>query len=199
MLSAKTIEDFRVKWQENPMLKPKIEKVVVNCSVGKSGEPLEKAMKILEELTGQKPCFRRAKKTIRDFGIRRKEPIACLVTLRGERAMEFLKRAFEAVDNKIPASSFDMFGNFSFGISEHIDIPGTRYSPELGIIGMDVCVSLCRPGYRVKYRRRARSKIGSKHKLTAEEAMAFIAETFGVEITEEKRGKRRPKGKRRKE
>lgn len=188
MLSAEVSEDFRSKWQRNPMLKPKIDKVVVNVSVGKSGEPLEKAMKILEELTGQKPCFRRAKKTIRDFGIRRKEPIACLVTLRGERALEFLRRALEAIDNKIPASSFDKFGNFSFGIREHIDIPGTRYSPDLGIIGMDVCVSLCRSGYRVKYRRRARSKIGLKHRLTAEEAMAFMKEEFGIEIMGE-RGK----------
>ncbi|MBS7648521.1 MAG: 50S ribosomal protein L5 [Candidatus Bathyarchaeia archaeon] len=180
MLSA---EDFRAKWQENPMLKPRVEKVVVNCSVGKSGEPLEKAMKIIEQLTGQKPCFRRAKKTIRDFGIRRKEPMACVVTLRGERAVEFLKRALEAVDRRIPASSFDRFGNFSFGIREHIDIPGTKYSPDLGIIGMDICVSLGRAGYRVKYRRRAKSKIGSKHKLTAEEAMAFMREELGVEIT----------------
>ncbi|MEM1998147.1 MAG: 50S ribosomal protein L5 [Candidatus Bathyarchaeia archaeon] len=195
MLAAEQNENFKVKWQENPMLKPRIEKVVVNCCVGKSGEPLEKAMKLLEELTGQKPCFRRAKKTIRDFGIRRKEPIACLVTLRGEKAVEFLKRVLEAVDNRIPVSSFDNFGNFAFGISEHIDIPGTKYSPELGIIGMDICVSLCRPGYRVKYRRRARSKVGAKHRVTAEEAMAFMKEEFGVELTEEKKVKRRGKRK----
>ncbi|MEM2341142.1 MAG: 50S ribosomal protein L5 [Candidatus Bathyarchaeia archaeon] len=194
MLSAKSIEDFRAKWQENPMLKPRIEKVVVNVSVGKSGEPLEKAMKILEELTGQKPCFRKAKKTIRDFGIRRKEPIACLVTLRGKKAVEFLKRTLEAINNRIPAASFDKFGNFSFGISEHIDIPGARYSPDLGIIGMDICVSLCRPGYRIKYRRRARSKIGLKHRLTAGEAMAFMIDEFGVEITEEKREKKPRRG-----
>lgn len=195
MLAAEKSENFKVKWQENPMLKPRIEKVVVNCCVGKSGEPLEKAMKLLEELTGQKPCFRRAKKTIRDFGIRRKEPIACLVTLRGEKAVEFLKRVLEAVDNRIPVSSFDNFGNFAFGVSEHIDIPGTKYSPELGIIGMDICVSLCRAGYRVKYRRRARSKVGAKHRVTAEEAMAFMKEEFGVELTEEKKVKRRGKRK----
>ncbi|MEM2936738.1 MAG: 50S ribosomal protein L5, partial [Candidatus Bathyarchaeia archaeon] len=41
------------------MIKPRIEKVVVNMSVGKSGEPLEGAMKVLEELTGQKPCRRK--------------------------------------------------------------------------------------------------------------------------------------------
>jgi len=189
--SAELIESFKAKWQENLMLRPRIEKVVVNCCVGKSGEPLEKAMKIIEELTGQKPCYRRAKKTIRDFGIRRKEPIACMVTLRGEKAAEFLKRALDAVGNKIPASSFDEFGNFSFGIEEHIDIPGTKYSPEMGIIGMDICVSMARPGYRIKYRRRARSKVGGDHRLTAEEAMAYITDEFGVGVTEEKREKKR--------
>ena len=168
---------------ENPMLKPRIEKVVINCSVGRSGEPLEKAMKILEELTGQKPCIRKAKKTIRDFGIRRKEPIACVVTLRGEKAKAFLSRALQAVDNRISKSSFDKYGNFTFGIKEHIDIPGTKYSPELGIIGMDVSVAMERPGYRVKRRRRARSKVGSEHLLSPDEVISFIKDEFNVEIT----------------
>jgi len=167
---------------ENPMLKPRIEKVVINCCVGKSGEPLEKAMKILQELTGQKPSIRRAKKTIKDFGIRRKEPIACVVTLRGERAREFLSRAFQAVDNRISKSSFDELGNFSFGIKEHIDIPGVKYDPELGIIGMDVSVVLERPGFRVKRRRRARSKVGTEHLLSPDEAISFVREEFNVEI-----------------
>jgi len=165
------------------MLKPKIEKVVVNVSVGRSGEPLERAMSILKELTGQKPCVRRAKKTIRDFGIRKKEPIACLVTLRGEKAREFLRKTLQAVDNKISRRSFDNLGNFSFGIKEHIDISGTKYSPELGIIGMDISVALGRPGYKVKRRRRAKSKIGSKHLLTPDEAVSFIKDEFGVEVT----------------
>ena len=171
-------------WEENPMLKPRIEKVVVNVSVGKSGEPLENASKILEELTGQKPCVRRAKKTIRDFGIRRGEPIACLVTLRGERAINFLKKAFQAVGNRISSKSFDEFGNFAFGIREHIEIPGTRYKPELGIIGMDICVAMERPGYRVKRRRRVRSKVGTNHLLRREESILYIKNEFGVEVVE---------------
>jgi large subunit ribosomal protein L5 len=175
-------EEIISKWQENPMLKPRVEKVVVNVSVGRSGEPLEKAMKILEELTGQKPCIRKAKKTIRGFGIRRNEPIACLVTLRGEKAQNFLRRAFQAVDNEISERSFDRYGNFSFGIKEHISMPGTKYLPELGIIGMDVSVALCRPGYRVKHRHRGKSKIGSSHLLSRDEAILFIKDTFGVEI-----------------
>jgi len=179
-LSTEAVEEKRY---DNPMLKPRIEKVVINCSVGRSGEPLERAMKILEELTGQKPCVRKAKKTIRDFGIRRKEPIACVVTLRGEKARSFLSRALQAVDNRISKSSFDEYGNFSFGIKEHIEIPGTKYSPELGIIGMDVTVVMERPGYRVKRRRRAKSKVGSEHLLSPDEVISYIKEEFNVEIT----------------
>lgn len=166
----------------NPMLEPRIEKVTVNISVGKSGAPLENAAKILEELTGQRPCKRKAKKTIRDFGIRKGEPIACLVTLRGERANSFLERAFKAIDNKLSLESFDDQGNFSFGIKEHIEIPGTKYRPELGIYGMDVSVSLGRPGYRVKRRRRVKSNVGQRHLLTRDEAISFIRGEFGVEI-----------------
>lgn len=177
-----SVEEIRKKWQGNPMLKPRIEKVTVNMAVGKSGEILERAAKVLEELTGQRPCKRKSKKTIRDFGIREGEPIACIVTLRKEKAKEFLKKALYAVDNKISKEKFDNFGNFSFGIKEHIEMPGTKYVPELGIHGMDVCVTLCRLGYRVKKRRHAKSNVGSKHKLTPEEAMLFIKEELGVEI-----------------
>jgi large subunit ribosomal protein L5 len=177
-----SIEEIRRKWQDNAMLKPRIEKVTVNMAVGKSGEILERATKVLEQLTGQRPCKRKAKKTIRDFGIRKGEPITCIVTLRKEKAREFLKKAFYALDNKISKEKFDNYGNFSFGIKEHIEMPGTKYVPELGIHGMDVCVTLCRPGYRVKKRRQAKSDVGSMHKLAPEEAVLFIKEEFGVEI-----------------
>jgi len=175
-------EEIRKKWNENPMLKPRIEKVTVNISVGASGEPLEKATKILKQLTDQQPCKRKAKQTIRDFGIRKGEPIACVVTLRKEKANDFLKKTFRAVDNKLSKKSFDRYGNFSFGVKEHIEIPGTKYVPELGIYGMDVSVALGRLGYRVKRRRYAKSKIGVVHLLTAEEAAIFIKDQFEVEI-----------------
>ena len=175
-------EEIRKKWNENPMLKPRIEKVTANISVGTSGEPLEKAATILKQLTDQQPCKRKAKQTIRDFGIRKGEPIACLVTLRKEKAKDFLKKTFRAVDNKLSKRSFDRYGNFSFGIKEHIEIPGTKYVPELGIYGMDVSVALGRPGYRVKRRHRTKSKIAADHLLTAEEALLFIKDEFEVEV-----------------
>jgi large subunit ribosomal protein L5 len=170
---------------ENVNRRIRISKVVVNSSIGEAGARLEKASKILEELTGQKPSLRRAKKTIRGFGIHKGEPIAVMVTLRGKKAIEFLKNALAAVGNKIKESSFDEYGNFSFGIKEHLDIPGTKYNPELGIIGMDVIVNVDRPGRRVELRRIKRSKVGRKHRVTREEAIEFIRREFNVEIIKE--------------
>ncbi len=166
----------------NPMTQIRIEKVVINMAVGQSGEKLEKAVKVLESLTGQKPSRRKAKRTIREFGIRRGENIACVVTLRKEKAIEFLRKALIAVGNKVKAKSFDDYGNFSFGIREHIDIPGVKYDPNIGIFGMDICVSFEKPGYRVKRRRIRRSKIGKKHRVTKEEAIEYLRKMFGVEV-----------------
>jgi len=163
------------------MLKPRIEKVVVNIAVGKSGEPLEKATKVLKEITGQTPCKRKAKESIRDFNIIKGESIACIVTLRKEEAIAFLNRVLPVIDKKISSRSFDRQGNFSFGIKEHIEISGVKYDPEVGIFGMDVCVSVTRPGYRVKNRRKE-NRLGAKHVLTPEESMVFVKNTLGVEI-----------------
>jgi len=170
------------KWEKQPMLKPKIEKVVVNLNVGKSGEPLEKASKVLKELTEQNPVKTKAKKTIRDFGIRQGEPIAAVVTLRKQKAVDFLKKVLPVIENKISLSSFDKQGNFAFGIKEHIEIVGVKYDPDVGIFGMDVCVTMSRPGYRVKNRRKEKANIGPKHVLTPEESVVFIKNTLGVEV-----------------
>ncbi|RLI28297.1 50S ribosomal protein L5 [Candidatus Bathyarchaeota archaeon] len=163
------------------MTKPRIEKVTINICMGRSGEALERAMKILEQLTGQKPTQRKAKRTIKDFGIRRGEPIACTVTLRGEKALSFLEKALTVVGNKVKADSIDEHGNFSFGIREHIELPGVKYDPHLGIVGMDVCVTLSKPGYRVKWRKRAASKPGGWQRLTKQEAICFLKE-LGIEV-----------------
>lgn len=175
-------EEISAKSRVNPMLQPRIDKVTVNIAVGKSGEPLDKATRILKQLTGQEPCKRIAKKTVRDFGIRKGEPIACMVTLRREKAIVFLKKTLQAVDNKVSRNTFDKYGNFSFGIKSHIEIPGTKYAPELGIVGMDVSVFITRLGRRVKMRRRCTSNVGKKHMLTAEITVPFVKDTLGVEI-----------------
>jgi len=168
--------------ETNPMRALRIGKVVVNMSVGASGDPLDHAQTIMEQLTGQKPCQRLSKQTIRGFNIRKREPIACMVTLRGEKAESFLGKAFVAVGKKINQHSFDNWGNFAFGIKEHIDIPGTRYDPNLGITGLDVIVTVERPGYHIDEKKHARGKIGSNQTITPGESMAFIKAKFGIEV-----------------
>jgi large subunit ribosomal protein L5 len=170
--------------KENPMRTIKLAKVTVHIGVGKSGEMLEKARKVLQDLTGQKPCTRQAKRTVKDFGIREGEPIACLTTLRGETASAFLRRGLEAVSNSLNRSSFDENGNFAFGVKEHIEIPGTKYQPELGIFGMDIIGTLERPGFRVKRRRIRPSRVGKSHRVSREDAIKFVTEKFSVQVKE---------------
>jgi large subunit ribosomal protein L5 len=93
-----------------------------------------------------------------------------------------MKRALDAVNNNLKQSSFDEFGNFAFGIREHIEVPGTRYVPELGIVGLDVMATLERPGYRVKRRKIRTAQIGRRHLVTKQEAIEFMKQNFRVEV-----------------
>jgi large subunit ribosomal protein L5 len=168
--------------ENNPMRALRIGKVVVNMAVGKSGDPLQKSQTIMEQLTGQKPCQRMAKQTIRGWDIHKKEPIACMVTLRGQKADAFLVKALAAVGNKVKPQAFDKTGNFAFGIKEHIDIPGTKYDPNLGITGMDVIVTVERPGYNINKRKRATGKVAHSHRVTPEESISFLKAKYSIEV-----------------
>lgn len=160
----------------------RIGKVVINIGVGRSGEAIERARRVIEDLVHQKASSRKAKKSIRDFGVHKGEPIGMMVTIRGRRAQEVLKLLLQSRENRIPSSAFDNFGNCSFGIKEHIEIPGVRYSPDIGIFGMNVSAVLERAGYRVSRRNRSPSKIGKNHRVGREEAEEFFKRNFGVEI-----------------
>jgi large subunit ribosomal protein L5 len=166
----------------NPLRVVRIEKVTLNIATGKSGEPLEKAKKVLNQLTNKTPTTKQAKKAIKDFNVRKGEPIAAVVTLRGKEAGEFLRRALDAVSNKVNERNFDDYGNFSFGIKEHIEIPGTRYIPELGIFGATIHVTLGRPGYRIRSRAIRPSKIGRNHYVSREDAVKFMQGNFGTSV-----------------
>ncbi len=172
----------QIEEKTNPMRQIRLEKVVLHISVGSNWEKLQRAVNLLENLTEQKPVLKKAKKTIRTFGITKKEPIACMVTLRGSEAEEFLRNALDAVDKKIRYSSLDERGNFAFGIGEHLDIPGVKYDPEIGIFGMDVIVSLERKGFRVKRRNFKRSRVGKNALINPDDASKFLEEKFEVEL-----------------
>jgi large subunit ribosomal protein L5 len=164
------------------MKRIRVDKVVINIGVGRSGEPIDKARNALLELTGQQPAVRGAKKTVRDFGIHKGEPIGVIVTLRRGPAIDFLKRIIAAKRNILKFSSFDIYGNISVGIHEHIDIPGTKYNPEIGIFGMDVNIALTRPGYRIAKKSRNSAKIGKTHRINREEAIEFFKQEYGVGV-----------------
>lgn len=182
IIDPERVKSILTKWRENPMTIPYISKVTVNISIGESGEKLMKAMRLLEQLTGAKPVPRRAKKTIREFNIRRGENIAAIVTLRGDKADEFLRRIFQGLGGRIKASSFDPHGNLSIGIREHLVIPGTRYDPEIGIFGMDISVTFEKKGYRIAKRRRERTRVPKRHRVSREEAMFLLTLKYGVSI-----------------
>jgi len=177
---------FTQDWEAYPMRRPFISKVVIDMCTG-GGEPLVRATTILESLSGQAPLQSRARQTVRDFGIRKDEAVAVRVTLRHDRAKEFLKKAFKAKEDVLLLKNWDDDGNFAFGIAEHINIPGVEYDPQLGIQGMNITVCIERPGYRVKRRRQRRTKVPHRHRLIPEESMVFIRNTFGIEILEAER------------
>jgi len=174
-------KEFDEKWK-NPMKKPFLEKIVLNIGVGAGGEELEKAVTVLEQITGRTPVKTISKVNVKEFNLRKGRPIGCMITIRGKEAERLLKRLLIVNNNKILRKSFDNYGNFAFGIDEHIKIPQTEYEASIGLWGLDVCGKIARPGMRVKYRRKARSKIPKHHYISRAEAYYFLKQNFGVGI-----------------
>jgi large subunit ribosomal protein L5 len=168
----------------NKMREVGIEKVVVNISVGEAGEKVVKAAKILEMLTGQKPMELTAKATIKDWGIRRGMRMAVKVTLRREKALEFLKKAFWTKNNRVAAYSFDEEGNLSVGIGDYTHFEHMKYDPDIGECGMDVSILLRRKGSRIAKRHKQKSKIPRSHRVTRNEGIEFMKQKFGLEVVE---------------
>lgn len=169
--------DKEDKRANNQMRQLRIQKLCLNICVGESGDRLTRAAKVLEQLTGQQPVFSKARYTVRSFGIRRNEKIAVHCTVRGAKAEEILERGLKVREYELRKANFSETGNFGFGIQEHIDL-GIKYDPNIGIYGMDFYIVLGRPGYNVSLRRRRKSKIGIKHKVTKEEAMKWFQQKF---------------------
>merc|ERR1712146_147280 len=135
-------------------------------------------MGVLEQLSGQQPVFSKARYTVRTFGIRRNEKIACHVTMRGEKAEEILERGLKVKEYELRKKNFSATGNFGFGIQEHIDL-GLKYDPSTGIYGMDFYVVMRRTGgMRVAKRRRAQSTVGSGHLVTKQDTMKWFIDKY---------------------
>merc|ERR1712118_642745 len=166
---------------DNVMRRVMCDKLVINIAVGESGDRLTKAIRVLQQLSDQTPVENTARYTVRTFGIRRNEKIACHVTVRGEKATDLIERGLKIADYEICAKHFSESGNFGFGVNEHIDL-GLKYDPATGIYGMDFYVVLKRPGMCVAKKKRKRGRLAQSHRVTKEDAMEWVRQTFNAEI-----------------
>ena len=168
--------------KSNPMKEIKIEKITLNMGVGKNEDMLKKGIVLLKKLSGDvNPVPTVTNKRIPGWALRPGLKIGCKVTVR-KNTMELLKRLLVAKGNALAQKSFDTQGNFSFGIPEYIDIEGLEYDPDLKIMGLEVAVTLQRPGFRIKSRKLKSKKIGSNHKISKDDAINFATQKLGVEV-----------------
>ena len=175
------------KIASNPMRTIRIAKLTLNVGAGKEQQKLEKGVALLKHIVGIAPVKTVTKKRIPTWGLRPGLPIGCKITLRGKEAEALFKRLLHAKEKTLKASQFDNAGNVSFGLPDYIDIEGVEYNPAIGSAGFEACVTIERPGYRVKRRRLQSSPVGKKHALTKEETQAFLTERYGVKIVEAER------------
>src|SRR3989338_11598342 len=168
----------------NLMQIPRIEKLTLNIGAGKDQTRLEKGIQVIKMLTGIEPIKTVTMQRIPTWGLRPGLPIGCKLTLRKSKAVEILKRLLKAKENVLQVGHFDNAGSISFGIKEYIDIPGATYDPKIGVLGLQVCVTLEKPGFRIKKRKVEVKKIPKRHMISKEEAMNFMQKEFGVKIGE---------------
>ncbi len=163
----------------------RIEKVTLNIGCGKDQSRLEKGLELLKSMTNAVPVKTFTQKRIQEWGLRPGLPIGCKVTLRKKAAKEILRRLLDARDFRLQESQFDDNGNVSFGIHEYIDVPGVKYDPKIGIMGLQACVTLERAGFRIKRRKVLQRKVPKKQRIAKQEAIDFMAKEYGVKMGEE--------------
>ncbi len=169
----------------NKMREIGIEKVTLNIGTGEAGEKLEKAKQLLSLITGAKPVTNKSTGRIPNWSVRPGLELGVKVTLRGKKAEEVIARLLQARENTLNDKSFDNYGNFSFGLTEYIDIEGMSYQPEIGSMGLEAAVTIERKGFRIKRRKYLKKQVPHKHRITKEESMEFVKSKFNVIFEEE--------------
>src|ERR1700754_3870557 len=133
-----------------PMQAPKLVKVTLNMGVGEAKQDskmLEAALAQLADIAGQKPNIRRARKSVAAFKLREGMPVGLTVTLRNERAYEFVDRLTSVAIPRLRdfrglnPKSFDGRGNYNMGIREQIIFPEIDYDAVDQVRGLDVAIT----------------------------------------------------------
>jgi large subunit ribosomal protein L5 len=154
-LKTQYLEEIRPALQQrfgysSVMQVPKIEKIVLNMGVGEAKQDsrmLEAAQEQLATIAGQKPNVRRARKSIAAFKLRDGMPVGLSVTLRQERAYEFLDRLLSVAIPRIrdfrglKTTSFDGRGNYTLGVREQVIFPEIDYDKVDQVRGLDVTIT----------------------------------------------------------
>jgi len=161
--------------KDNVMRAIKIEKILI--SGGATAHELEKEKKLLEIVSGKKAQILISRKRIPEFDVRPGLEVGTRVTLRGDEAVQLLKRLLSAIDNEIKSSQVSD-NHFSFGIKEYIEIPGIEYQRDLGIRGFNATVVFVRAGVRVKRKKIKSGKLPKRQSISKEEIIKYMGEVF---------------------
>ncbi len=160
-----------------------IEKITLNIGAGKDQKKLEKGVLLLKHMTGIDPVKTVTQKRIPTWGLRPGLPIGCKITLRDkEKIKDLLVKFLKAKGNTLIGTQFDNSGNIAFGIHEYIDIPGIQYNPDVGIMGFQICITLKRPGFRIRVRKIQKRRIKKGHRISQKDAMEFMKKEFAIAV-----------------
>ena len=130
---------------------PKIEKVVLNMGLGLDGNDskiMKSCIDDLSNITGQKPVITKFKKSISNFKTRKNTNAGIKVTLRKNKMYEFIDRLVNIALPRIkdfrglPITGFDKFGNYTFGVKEHIIFPEVNFDKVDKIRGLDITITI---------------------------------------------------------
>ncbi len=167
----------------NVMRNIKLDKVILN--IGGVGEKLDKGEILLKTISEKKPIKVKAVKRIPTWNVRPGLEVGVKVTLRGEDALNMIKKLLPAIDNTLKEKQIQN-NCFSFGIHEYIEIPGIEYIREVGIMGFEVSVVFSRAGKSVETKKVKRGK-SRRLTVTREEIENYLVSNFKTDITRKKK------------
>lgn len=132
----------------NPLEIPRLSKIVLNCGVGtgKDRTVMDEAVKMLGDITGQKPVVTKSTKSISNFKLREGQQVGCSVTLRGDMMYNFLYRLANIALPRvrdfrgIPKKGFDGAGNYNFGLKEQSVFTEVDLDKSKHVIGMNITI-----------------------------------------------------------